>query len=593
MSRSLRRITPLLHSLLFGAVTASGAMLAAGSLVGCADENEPSTHVKKLSDAATRPQAVARLIQFFDDAMSRDKGDRKGPTVTPLLETIIGPLNETCLTGDLDERTNAKLVKFISDARDPRGGDCLIKALKDFKPERKETETSVRWAARAIGPMKLKTAAAPLIDVFIKLRVSKLKQEPELYRDVSDALVELADPAWEAQLIEKLSHPINDRKDVANLRDEIVWQSTSALVLGNLKSTAAVKPLIKIVLSPNKADIGATAVNALIKIGKPAVSPAIALLRSEDKELMEYSKGEQLKANTGADGKVPEAAAKAAEKAHVGTAAIILSTLGREEGSVALLETMDKGDDLARAIIARELPKLPKTDATIKAFQAAYEKTPTTLAIPPSSGARESMIEASSDFFDAGIIPWVVKTAVDLKGEADSIDPIRGASFQMVLKIMKADQMSEGEKLNSIKADGPDGKPTTLGKAYEKEYKITTDLLKACGDKVDCYFGKLVEPASQEEKTQFQGMKSLYMIGVLGGPEVRQKLIDTLPKLNNAALRFITGKIIDHHSPKGDTALAAALQKIVDDGEATKDPIKMQGNNSFKTVIYRLNAKAQ
>jgi len=568
-------------------------MLAAGSLVGCADENEPSTHVKKLSDPATRPQAVARLIQFFDDAMSRDKGDRKGPTVTPLLETIIGPLNETCLTGDLDERTNIKLVKFISDARDVRGGDCLIKALKDFKPERKETETSVRWAARAIGPMKLKTASAPLIDVFIKLRVSKLKQEPELYRDVSDAMVELADLAWEPQLLEKLSHPINDRKDVSNLKDEIVWQTTSALLLGNLKSTAAVKPLIKIVLSPNKADIGATAVNALIKIGKPSVAPTIALLRSEDKELMEYSKGENLKTNAGADGKVPEAAAKAAEKAHVGTAAIILSTLGREDGSAALLDTMDKGDDLARAIIARELPKLPKTDATIKAFQTAFEKTPTSLQIPPSSGARESMIDASSDFFDASIVPWMVKTAVDLKGEADTIDPIRAATFTAVLKVMKADQVTEGEKLNSIKADGPDGKPTTLGKAYEKEYKITTELLKACGDKVDCYFGKLLEPASQEEKTQFQGMKSLYMIGILGGPEVRQKLVATLPKLNNAALRFITGKIIDHHSPKGDTALAAALQKIVDEGEATKDPLKIQGNNSFKTVIYRLNAKAQ
>jgi HEAT repeat protein len=593
MSRSLRRITPLLHSLLFGAVTASGAMLAAGSLVGCADENEPSTHVKKLSDPTTSPQAVARLIQFFDDAMSRDKGDRKGPTVAPLLETIIGPLNETCLNGNLDDRTNATLVKFISDARDPRGGDCLIKALKDFKPERKETETNVRWAARAIGPMKLKAASPQLITVFKDLRVSKLKQENELYRDVSDAMVELADPAWEPVLLEKLSHPINDRKDVPNLRDEIVWQTTSALILGNLKSTAAVKPLIKIVLAPNKADIAATAVNALIKIGKPAVAPAIALLRSEDKELMEYSKGEQLKANAGADGKVPDAAAKAAEKAHVGAAAIILSTLGREEGSAALLETMDKGEDLARAIIARELPKLPKTDATIKAFQTAYEKTPTSLSIPPSSVAREAMIESSSDFFDASIIPWVVKTAVDLKGEADSVDPIRGASFQTVLKIMKADQISEGEKLNSIKADGPDGKPTTLGKAYEKEYKITTDLLKACGDKVDCYFGKLLEPASQEEKTQFQGMKSLYMIGVLGGPEVRQKLIDTLPKLNNAALRFITGKIIDHHSPKGDTALAAALQKVVDDGEATKDTVKIQGNNSFKTVIYRLNAKAQ
>jgi hypothetical protein len=593
MSRSLRQIAPLLHSLLFGAAITSGVMLAAGSLVGCADENEPSTHVKKLSDPATRPQAVARLIQFFDDAMSRDKGDRKGPTVTPLLETIIGPLNETCLNGDLDERTNAKLVKFISDARDPRGGDCLIKALKDFKPERKETETNVRWAARAIGPMKLKTASTPLIDVFVKLRVSKLKQETELYRDVSDAMVELADPAWESQLIEKLSHPINDRKDVGNLRDEIVWQSTSALLLGNLKSTAAVKPLIKIVLSPNKADVAATAVNALIKIGKPSVAPAIALLRSEDKELMEYSKGENLKANAGPDGKVPDAASKAAEKAHVGAAAIILSSLGREDGSAALMDTMDKGDDLARAIIARELPKLPKTDATLKAFQAAYEKTPVTLSIPPSSGARESMIEGSSYFFDASLVPWMVKTAVDVKGDAENIDGIRGSTFTTVLKLMKADQVSEADKLFNIKAEGPDGKPSTLGKAYEKEYKIVIDMLKACGDKVDCYFGKLVEPASQEEKTQFQGIKAAYMIGVLGGPEVRQKLIDVLPKLPNAALRFIAGQIIDQHSPKGDTALAAALQKIVDDGEATKDQLKISGNSSFKTVIYRLNAKAQ
>lgn len=593
MSRKLRQIAPLLHSLLFGAAVTSGVMVAAGSLVGCADENEPSTHVKKLSDPATRPQAVARLIQFFDDAMSRDKGDRKGPTVTPLLETIIVPLNETCLNGDLDERTNAKLVKFISDARDPRGGDCLIKALKDFKPERKETETNVRWAARAIGPMMLKTASAPLIDVFVKLRVSKLKQETELYRDVSDAMVALNDPAWEAQLIEKLGHPINDRKDVANLRDEIVWQSTAALLLGNLKSTTAVKPLIKIVLSPNKADVAATAVNALIKIGKPSVAPAIALLRSEDKELMEYSKGENLKANAGPDGKASEAVAKAAEKAHVGAAAIILSSLGREDGSAALMETMDKGDDLSRAIIARELPKLPKTDATLKAFQAAFEKTPVGLSIPPSSGARESMIEGSSYFFDASLVPWMVKQAVEVKGEAESVDGIRGSTFTTVLKIMKADQVSEADKLFNIKADGPDGKPSTLGKAYEKEYKIVTDMLKECNDKVDCYFGKLVEPAAQEEKTQFQGIKAAYMIGVLGGPEVRQKLIDALPKLPNAALRFIVGQIIDQHSPKGDTALAAALQKVVDDGEATKDQLKISGNSSFKTVIYRLNAKAQ
>ena len=65
MSRKLRQIAPLLHSLLFGAALTSGVMLAAGSLAGCADENEPSTHVKKLSDPATREPF--RSVNFLHD----------------------------------------------------------------------------------------------------------------------------------------------------------------------------------------------------------------------------------------------------------------------------------------------------------------------------------------------------------------------------------------------------------------------------------------------------------------------------------------------------------------------------------------------
>jgi hypothetical protein len=51
--------------------------------------------------------------------------------------------------------------------------------------------------------------------------------------------------------------------------------------------------------------------------------------------------------------------------------------------------------------------------------------------------------------------------------------------------------------------------------------------------------------------------------------------------------------VIDHFSPKGDKAIADQLQKIVDDGEASKDAAKMSGNAPFKTIIYRLNARAQ
>ncbi len=591
MFRTARRIAPLLQSLLLGAVTVTSVGATAATLVGCADESEPETHVKYLDDVARRTAAVTRLVQFFEDAMTKDKKDRNGPNVKPLLDKIIEPMTKVCVGGDLDEKTQSKLVRFISDARDARGADCLVKALKDFKPE--VNEEDVRWAARAVGPMNLKAASGPLLDVFVKLRPSKLKKVPELYRDVHDALVDLKDPAWEPQLITQLNRPINDRKDMQNLRDEVYWQTTAAELLGTMKSKAAVKPLIKAVISPMKADIAATAVSALIKIGKDAVGPTIALLKSEDKELVDYSIAENHKGAAALDPKAAEAAKKTADKAHIGIAAIILGTIGREEAAPPMIDALASAEDMPRAIIARELAKLPKSPETVKAFQAAYEKTPNSLSIPPGMGAKEALLDASGTFYDASFVPWIVSTAMALKGEADDVDPIRAASLTTVMKLATSDQIAEVEKLVAAKANGPDGKPSTLGKAYEKEWKIAKGLLAACGDKTECYLAKLAEPASQTNENQFQGIKAAYMVAVYGNPDVRQKLIDIMPKLTHAALRFVSVQVIDRYSPKGDAGLAAKLQKIVDDGEASKDSNKMAGNAPFKTVIYRLTARAQ
>ena len=591
MFRNALRIAPLLESLLLGAVTVTGAGMATVTLTGCEDEADVETHVKRLDDVARRPAAVTRLVQFFEDAMTKDNKDRNGANVKPLLDKMIEPMTKVCVAGDLDEKTQSKLVKFVSDARDPRGADCLVKALKEFKPE--VNEEDVRWAARAIGPMNLKAASGPLVEVFVKLRVSKLKKVPELYRDVHDALVDLKDPAWESQLITQLNRPINDRKDVQALRDEVYWQTTSAELLGMLKSKAAVKPLLKAVISPMKADVGATAVNALIKIGKDAVGPTIALLKSEDKELVDFSIAENLKGAAGGDAKAQEAAKKTADKAHIGTAAIILASIGREEAAQPMIDSLATAEDLPRAIIARELAKLPKTPEVVKAFQAAYEKTPTSLSIPPGMGGREALLEAAGSFYDASFVPWLVKTAIDLKGDADDIDPIRASSLMTAMKLATPDQIPDVEKLMATKANGPDGKPSTLGKAYEKEWKIVKGLLTACGDKSECYLAKLAEPASQTNDNQFQGIKAAYMVGVFGGQDSRQKVIDAFPKITNAAVRYVSVMVIDHFSPKGDAGIATKLQKIVDDGEASKDSNKMAANAPFKTVIYRLNARAQ
>ena len=582
MSRTARRIAPLLTSLSLMAGVAFGG----GMLAGCADENDPATHVKKLQDPATRPQAVQRLIQFYEDKMTADKGDRNGPNVKPLLEMIVAPMTERCVGGDLDDRTNSKLIKFLADTHDPRTEACLVKTLKDYKPD--NTEEDVRAAARAVKAMKLKSAAGPLMEVFTKMKASKPKAQ-SAYRDVHDAMLELLDPGWETQLITMLG-PSVDPKDQAGMTDQMFWQITAAEILGHMKSAKAVKPLIKIVLNPYKASAQTTAILALVKIGKPTVEPTVAVLKGDDKELVDYSKAENMKAAAGDKG-----AEKAAAVAHVGAAALILATIGREETGAPLIDAIGKSEDPARSIIARELTKLPKSQANIDAFKAAFEKATLTQSIPGASGgAREVLLDASGMFFDPSLIPWMAKTVKDMKGEEADLEPIREATFQAMLKLVNndADNQKALEELNAAKAT-VDGKPTTVGKGFEKEYKQAKDLLGACAANLDCYVGKLTDPASQTEAMQFTGIKSAYMIGELGNEGVKNKLFDSLPKITNPALRFLTVSLIDFFSPKGDAALAAKMQKMVDDAEGSKDPEKQRSVAPFKTVIYRLNAKAQ
>jgi len=588
MFRSARRITPLLRTLLLGVATASAVTVTTGTLVGCADENDPGTHVKRLDDPATASAAVNRLVQYFEDAMTRDNKDRNGPTVKPLLDQIVEPLSKKCVAGDLDERTNSKLIKFVSDTRDPRGGPCLIKALKDYKPE--STEEDVRWAARAVGAMKLKEAAGPLLEVFAKVKPSKPKAFG-IHRDVYDAMKAVNDPSWEGQLITMLGRPINDPKDIGTMRDELFWQITSAELLGLQKSEKAIQPLLRMLVSPAKSNGHATAILALVKIGKPAVQPVIDLLEGNNKELIEYSKTEQLKA---AGDKPTNEQKKLAETAHISQAALILGTIGRQDTAAPLMTALEKStDDTAKAIIARELSKVPKAPETIKAFQAVYEKTGVTQSIPPGIGAREALLEASGSFFDASFVPWIVRTALEAKGEEADVAPVRDVSLLTAMKLMTADQVAEVDKLFNKPQTGADGKPSTVGKSFEKEYKQAKDLLQACGDNAECYLGKAADPANQQKDTQFVGIKSAYMMGIVGKPEVSQKIIDAMPKITNAAVRFVSVSVVDYLSPKGDPAVAQKLQAIVDEAEEKRNEQMIAANAPFKTVIYRLNARSQ
>ena len=546
------------------------------------NEAEPSLWVARLDAPATRAGAVDRLVQLYEDRMAQDQGAPRGPQVKQFLDLVVEPLTRRCVAADLDERTGAKVLKLLSAARDPRAEPCFVKTLADYQVDR--TEEQVGKACRAVAALKLKGAAPALMEVFSKLHASRPRAQAT-YRDVHDAMLAIPEPGWAPDLIDRIGRA-TDMRDRSAFTDEMFWQITSAELLGVLRSAPAVRPLLKMMLSPVKAAAQGDAVLALVKIGKPAIGPAVALLRGEDAELVAYSRDEISRAAPG-----DKNAEKSAVTAHVGAAALVLATLGREEASAPLVETLGKTKDLVtRVIIARELTKVRRSPRTIKAFRQVYEAVPVTLSLPYSRGsAREALLDVAPNFFDASLVPWIAGSLKAMRGDASDLEPIRERAMEAMIKLATRDQLHFIDDLARSKTS--DG--SSLGKGYAKEIELAKELLGQCADRLDCYLHRLTDPQVNTDAYQSIGIKSAYQIGVIGAPDVGARIMEVFPGITHPAVRFAALTVLDALSPRGDAAIAERLQKIVDDAVASGDVDRRRFNPTLKQFIYRLRARAE
>jgi HEAT repeat protein len=575
MIRSARRIAPILRALA-GALAASTALVGASvTMVACADENAPETWVKKLDDPIQKPAAIKRLIQFFEDAMTRANKNRDDPNVKALLDKVVEPLSKVYVDGNLDDRTRVEVIKFLADTRDPRAKAAWIKACSGFAKGQGATEDDVRWVAPAIGAVKLEEGAPALGEAFVKLEAGTQKGS-QAYKNVHDAMLQLASPSWKGLLAERLNRKIDkpsgagENAKVTAYQNEIFWQTTSAEILGELKDPSAVKPLFRVVMTPSKADVAGTASVALIKIGKPAVPYLVDALEGKDADLVEYAKTQS--------GGSPEEA-----KAYVKTAAIVLGAIGRPEAAAPMMRALDSADsDATRAIIARELTKLPPEPEMEKAFQAAFEKvSPSTLLPPSGQNARAQLMESAAHFYDSQLVPWLLKQIKQAKGNDNDKDAVQLAALVTAIKLMNKGQAADVKA--SIDKEGT---------SIEKDaFKLAADVANGCGDNLGCYLSKLQEPAAQEEKTQFVGIKAAYMLGILGNPGTSMEIVKALPKVRNAAVRFAAVSTVDHLTQKEPAPVADALQKIVDENKAKDDRNMMQADAPVKEIVYRLRAR--
>ncbi len=565
MLKNARVLSALATRLLLGSALPLTVVASATLLVGCEDESQPETWVKRLDDPAKRAGAVKRLNQFYEDGMTKANNNREAPEMKALLAKIVKPMSDAYVKGDLDEKTRKDLLKSLAGTRDPNASGAIIKALTDFAAGKADASEATE-AAHFVKTLKTKEAAGPLLDAFMRVNPSKKELGPP-YIAVQEAMLAIPDPAWKGKLIDEVNKPV-DPKNIDELRNAIYHQTVSAMILGELKAAEATKVLFKAMVTPDKKDVAATALMALVKIGKPSVIMLLDVMNGKDADIAEYVK-------------------KVNPKGYVASAAATMGLLGRTESLAPMIAAghaaTDEGDQAHRA---RELAKLPASPESIKTVQTVFEKTSNGAALGNGQNARIALAEQMADWMDSSIVPWLLKQVEAVaKGakEKEEADLIQGALLQSAMKLMRKEQVDDVKKL-------VDKEGSELEKAA---FKLSSDVLTACTENLGCYLGKLEDEKVQEKNQQFTGIKAAFMLGMLGKDDTKAEIVKRWPKIKNASIKFVSAKAIDKLSPKGDAKIADELQKIVEADAARGDALAVQGNSPLKQYIPRLRARAE
>jgi hypothetical protein len=128
-------------------------------------------------------------------------------------------------------------------------------------------------------------------------------------------------------------------------------------------------------------------------------------------------------------------------------------------------------------------------------------------------------------------------------------------------------------------------------------YDYASQVLDKCGATAGCYVSVLDEPIPSSPKTaNFRAIKASWMAVIYGEPSAadatRHDLLSRVDKVKDAEARLAVVEAIDELAPKGDSATADALDKIVAADTLAGDKNVLMADDSVVKVALRLRARA-
>jgi len=556
------------------------------AFAGCADENDPQTWVKRLDDPVQRPQAIKRLGQFYEDALSNAPGKekREDPGVKKVLDTIIDPLTKTYTGGGLDDKTRKDLMKSLSNMRDPRTGPAFAKAFNEY--ELGKTDEDVKFAAESVAAMakandKLdKSVIDGLWACFIKYTPSKTNSIQGT-QALHDAILAVKDPSYGDKAIVAIKAPVilddgPSAQGTKKVNDQIeFWQTTAIQLLKELHYTAAAKPLVAVVMTRNKLGIARVAKSAILTMPNAAVPFLAAGLNGSDPDLAKLTVDWDK------------------DKGYVSNLLDVLGSTSVDAARDAIIAAVPQLDsDASLAGAGQMLIYFPTTPQLIATFKGIYAKLPpiTDKGGTDTGAERATLLGVASQFFDPSLGPWALGEAAGAKGT--NMLTAKVGAIQSAIKLMEPQDKAGVEKaLTNLESGLSVKEKKDVADNVRVVFNSAAQALDKCAVDAGCYVKILDEPIPKTTNSDWKAIKAANMAGVLGNEQTRKDLIAHLPKVTDPPTRLAMANAINHLAPKGDKADADVLEKIVEGDTARKDTEALAGDDALSKVALMLRAR--
>jgi hypothetical protein len=529
-----------------------------------------------LADPAKRQPAFENVMRLYHASLTAADGDRTKPGVRAVVDASVEPLVAAYTASQGDLRMGRLILDLLAEMRDPRALPAYLKALEfELDAGERHAQTAANAIRDVTVPDGQKAAlAAALVHAFNTLPGDRAGNDARpadrvLQIDFIKTLSYLGDAGAEPLAA------IVTTDDLTKVTPPVVL--ASAIHLGRVATAATVPALIKSLFrnlqnGPN-GFIGLTpfAVAGLVRVGRPAVNPLIAVVRGQDPAALAASTAAFAVLRTAAPGAVAGQTPATMAKTYAMQA---LAALGAPEAFPLIAEQARTGE-----IRPRFEATMMLTQLTLPPAQQAEVRTVITNVLTAATGdsnaqIRNGLLSIALQMFDPGLLPIVLAHVRD----HDEYAQVRISAMSTYALLANK---TEAAALKAV----IDAEPTIEHDGLQEQLRPALPLIEvstACDENIACWRGKL------SDANPLIARKAIVMLGRfgVGNAEVIAALIPLLdsPTID---LRFAALYALDHVANHGSADVVTKL----DDVTEREDPLSMQIRTEALRIASRIRSR--